>query len=205
MTSNLVVQLRHATLRMPLRPFAVHCWFTVGMAGAWQRWEVWQKPNSCPTSWGYVHLNLMSPDSGVGGGPCRVCSEWRGDSARHIAAVLATPTEYPYWHRYHYWPGPNSNTYAAWVLHKAGIVPDLDPRAFGKDFRGDWGCSAGWGNGHMHCETPLIGMRINHTAGFEIHLLGATLGIGFGPFRIKTPIGIVPSPSYLPPAGGSFT
>lgn len=206
MTDQLVVQLRHATLRMPLRPFAVHYWFAVGAAGTidWQRWEVWQKPNCCPTSWGHVHLNLMPPDSAVGGGPCRINCEWRGAAARRIAAMLATPTEYPYWHRYHYWPGPNSNTYAAWVLRAAGISPDLDPRAFGKDFRGDWGFSAGWGKGHMHCETPLIGIRINHIAGLEIHLLGATFGLGFSPLRIKTPAGILPSARTFPGFDGSI-
>jgi hypothetical protein len=46
--------------------------------------------------------------------------------------------EYPYAHEYVVWPGPNSNTFTAYV---ARAVPelglDLPPTAIGKDYLGD--------------------------------------------------------------------
>ena len=66
----------------------------------------------------------------------RTVTEWRGDDARKLRAVLERAHAYPHCHLYRYWPGPNSNTYAAWALRKAGLAHDLDPRAFGKDFPG---------------------------------------------------------------------
>jgi hypothetical protein len=33
------------------------------------------------------------------------------------------------------WPGPNSNTFAAWVLREAGVAEPLDPRGIGRNYR----------------------------------------------------------------------
>jgi hypothetical protein len=32
------------------------------------------------------------------------------------------------------WPGPNSNTFVAWVLREAGVEHALDPRAIGRNY-----------------------------------------------------------------------
>ena len=41
-------------------------------------------------------------------------------------------TEYPYPNRYHVWPGPNSNTFVAFVLRKVPeLRVDLPPTAIG--------------------------------------------------------------------------
>jgi hypothetical protein len=42
---------------------------------------------------------------------------------------------YPHCQTYRYWPGPNSNTYVAWVLRQAGIDHPLGRLAVGKGFR----------------------------------------------------------------------
>ena len=135
------VQLRHATLPMPLQPIAVHYWFVIfkpdkNIYRRRQRWELWQDADAGGTSWGHVYRNLMDVDAGVGGGPRVVDAEWHDDEARRIAAVLNAPEQYPYRGYYHAWPGPNSNTYAAWILRQAGVPFDFDARAIGKDFRG---------------------------------------------------------------------
>ena len=41
---------------------------------------------------------------------------------------------YRYKDRYLPWPGPNSNTFVAWVLRKAGVEFDLPWKALGKDY-----------------------------------------------------------------------
>ena len=113
----------------------MHYWFVVFEPdGACHRWEVWQRPNAGGTSIGHVHCDLKDPDAGVGGGPMRIAAEWTGAEAVSIRQVLEAATAYPYCNRYSYWPGPNSNTFAAWVLRQAGIAHPLSWKALGRHF-----------------------------------------------------------------------
>lgn len=135
MESPAHVQLRYATLPFPIGLLAVHYWFVVfEPGGRCRRWEVWQTPDAGGTSIGHVHCDLKAPDAGVGGGPVRIAAEWRGDQASRITEVLRKTDSYPYCRRYLAWPGPNSNTFAAWVLRQAGIEHRLPWQAFGRDF-----------------------------------------------------------------------
>ena len=133
----MIVQLKYASLPFPLGLFAVHYWFTVldPDSGRCDRWEIWQSSDAGGESVGHLHCNFKAPDEGVGGGPAHVHAEWRGDEARKIHSVLKeTEKTYPHVHRYLPWPGPNSNTFAAWVLRQAGIELHLPWKAIGKDF-----------------------------------------------------------------------
>ena len=127
------VQLLYAPLPY-IGAIARHYWFVVSDDSGRHRWEVWQTKNAGGFCIGHVHRDLKDPDAGVGGGPSRVAAEWEGDKALRIAAVLEKIQDYPYCERYRYWPGPNSNTFVAWVLREAGIEQVLDPRAFGRKF-----------------------------------------------------------------------
>jgi hypothetical protein len=51
-----------------------------------------------------------------------------------LQQVLESAETYPFCQKYGYWPGPNSNTFAAWVLRKAGIRHTLGPMALGKRY-----------------------------------------------------------------------
>jgi hypothetical protein len=130
----LTVQLRYAPLPF-IGALAVHYWFVVFDGGACHRWEVWQTKNAGGRSIGHLHCDLKPPDAGVGGGPARIAAEWQGEQAHSIAAVLQKASEYPHCQRYRYWPGPNSNTFAAWVLREAGMQQPLDRRAIGCKYR----------------------------------------------------------------------
>lgn len=114
--------------------FAVHYWFVVWDEDGCHRWEVWQSKNAGGRAIGHVHCDLKPPEAGVGGGPMRVAARWEGAPARAIRDVLARVTDYPYCHRYLVWPGPNSNTFAAWVLRRAGVAHALGPLAWGKRY-----------------------------------------------------------------------
>jgi hypothetical protein len=129
-----VVQLRYAPLPF-IGAIAVHCWFVVSDAGQTHRWEVWQAANAGGRAIGHVHCDLKPPEAGVGGGPSRIAREWHGTQARAIQSVLEQAAHYPYCSRYLLWPGPNSNTFVAWVLEKAGIDYELGWRAVGRRFR----------------------------------------------------------------------
>ena len=130
----LMVQLRYAPLPVIGR-FAWHYFFVVSDETGRHRWEVWQTQNAggvCVS--GHVHRDLKHPDDGVGGGPSRLAHEWDGEAARRLAEVLNRVKTYPHCGKYRLWPGPNSNSFVAWVLREAGIEFELDPRGLGRNF-----------------------------------------------------------------------
>jgi hypothetical protein len=131
----LKVQLRHAPLPF-IGAMAVHCWFVVFDEQGSHRWEVWQTKNAGGFCIGHVHRDLKDPDAGVGGGPSRIAAQWDGEAALAIKSVLENARAYPYCQTYRLWPGPNSNTFAAWVLREAGIEHPLHWKAFGRNYRG---------------------------------------------------------------------
>ncbi len=130
----MIVQLRCAPLPF-IGAIALHYWFVVLEAGEAHRWEVWQTANAGGRSFGHVHCDLKTPDAGVGGGPSRIEREWHGEEARSLHAVLQNPERYPYCRRYLVWPGPNSNTFVAWVLEQARIECPLGWKCIGKGYR----------------------------------------------------------------------
>jgi len=131
------VQLRYATLPGILGRVAAHYWFVVWDENGCHRWEVWQTKNAGGRSIGHVHCDLKPPDADVGGGPARVAAEWTGVEAAAIARVLQDVTLYRHVERYLAWPGPNSNTFAAWVLRRAGNRYRLPRRAIGRRYPAD--------------------------------------------------------------------
>jgi hypothetical protein len=182
---GLTVELRHAPLPRPLNRIALHHWFVIREGAAEpERWEVWQNCAARGEHWDHLHRNLMPAERGVGGGPSVVARQWSGAEAAAIAEALRRPEEYPHRSHYRYWPGPNSNTYAAWILQRAEVDCRLDPRAIGKDFgpalRGRW-----------RLETPVLGARLCRTA-LELHLLTLTFGLEWEPGAILTPFGPLP-------------
>lgn len=127
------VELRYAPLPW-IGAFAWHYWFVVEDQTGRHRWEVWQTKNAGGFCIGHVHCDLKRPEDGVGGGPSRVVTVWEGQAARRLAEVLSNAQAYPHCHRYHYWPGPNSNSFVAWVLRQAGVDYELDRRGIGRRY-----------------------------------------------------------------------
>ena len=133
----MIVELRCAPLPF-IGAIAEHYWFVVfdGAGGACSRWEVWQTADAGGTSFGHLHRDLKHPDAGVGGGPMRVMARWEGEQGNSIKEILLqTERHYPFARRYRPWPGPNSNTFVAWVLRQAGIGFSLPWKAIGKGYR----------------------------------------------------------------------
>ena len=186
-----VVQLRCGPLGGGLGYVAVHYWFVAydPYEGAWHRWELWQKANLGGTSWGHVHRDLLSPHSGINGFPPRVMAEWRGRAALDLQAALDASRQYPDRDRYLAWPGPNSNTYIAWVLRRAGASADLDPQGIGKDYLGTAGVALTTTRTGVQAETSLLGLKVGLLDGVEVHVLGFTAGLDTWPPAVKTPLG----------------
>ena len=130
--AELVVQLRCA--KVPQAPaIADHCWFAeFDQEGRrWHRWEVMRYPAG---PWGHVQRDVMAPDAGCGAGASWVLREFRGPRAERLRDVLHEPRRYPFRDRYRYWPGPNSNTYVAWVFREADIAASLPGTAYGRGY-----------------------------------------------------------------------
>ena len=126
------VELRYAPLPL-IGAIAVHYWFVVqDEAGACHRWEVWQTPDAGGTSFGHVHCDLKAPLADVGGGRTRLAARWEGLEATRLAAVLKDAAKYPWRSVYRYWPGPNSNSFVAWVLRQARVRYALHWKGIGR-------------------------------------------------------------------------
>ena len=89
---------------------------------------------------------------------------------------------------YQAWPGPNSNTFTAWI---ARAVPelelDLPATAIGKDYLGSsiFGAAPS-GSGVQVSLGGVLGMAISAVDGVEFNVLG--LNFGVSPNGVKLPM-----------------
>ena len=132
------VELRAARIPGPTGFIADHFWLLVirervgSVCETCDRWEIWQFARRNQSCWGHLHRNLLTPLQGVGNGPSRLVQQWVGDDALTLAETIeSSPGRYPFTETYRYWPGPNSNTFAQWIV---GERMDLGRRAIGKNY-----------------------------------------------------------------------
>ena len=98
--------------------------------------------------------------------------------------------DYPYNDTYHVWPGPNSNTFIAYL---ARTVPELrlelPPTAIGKDFlpAGKLGALTPSNTGAQISLGGYAGILLGLEEGIEINIAGLTAGIDLLPPAIKLP------------------
>jgi hypothetical protein len=127
-----------------------------------------------------------------------------------IQRIEAAVKEYPYPGTYHVWPGPNSNTFVAFVLRKVPeLRVDLPPTAIGKDYLG-WRSVAVTpsGTGGQLNLLGVAGVSAGLEEGLEINVLGLNFGVDPKSLSIKLPIvGRLgpprnPEPTVIGAAGG---
>ena len=129
-----IVQLRAAKIPF-IGAIAIHYWYVILQANQETRWEIWQKPDLSADSWGHLHKNLMPINSGVGNGNSLLETVWTGEFAYQFAEILEnSPETYPHKYCYRYFHGPNSNTYAQWILNQAKSDYRLSIKGIGKHF-----------------------------------------------------------------------
>jgi len=136
--NRFIIEMRAAKIPGLGGYFADHHWFLLlhGVSGkhyeTCDRWEVWQHANQNDSCWGHLHKNLLAPCQGVGNGPSHAIKQWADDDALAIVETIeSAPETYPFNDKYRYWPGPNSNTFAQWVI---GDRMKLGMRALGKHY-----------------------------------------------------------------------
>jgi hypothetical protein len=171
--------------------FGVHTWIAAKPVGA-KAYTVYEVLNSRFRRTGSaLAIRKRVPDARWFGHAPEVLAERRGDGVDAlIERIDKAAREYPYAGEYVVWPGPNSNTFTAYV---ARAVPelevDLPPTAIGKDYLGDGLLAmAPSGSGFQVSLFGLLGMLASGIEGFEVNVLGLTFGIDpFSP-ALKLPL-----------------
>lgn len=138
-----------------------------------------------------VVVSNRCPDCRWYGNVPEVILDLRGDAAQTaIPRIRAAAAFYPFKRTYRLWPGPNSNTFTAFV---ARAVPelevDLPPTAVGKDYFGsDLVVDAPSGSGLQIGLGGYLSVTIARDEGFEIDVLGLVFGIDFLRPALKLPV-----------------
>jgi hypothetical protein len=170
---------------------AVHSWIALKPTGApsYTRYEVmgWGVAQGAPA----IRVNRTGPDNYWFGSRPELLVDRRGDGVDAlIAKVEGAVKSYPYPDTYRTWPGPNSNTFTAYV---ARAVPDLrlalPSTAIGKDYLvgGALAGSAPSGTGFQFSVLGLFGLLAGWQEGVELNLLGLSFGIDVKHPAIKLP------------------
>jgi hypothetical protein len=171
---------------------AVHTWiaFKPADAPAYTRYEVmgWGIDRGAPA----IRINRTGPDNYWFGSRPELLVDRRGPEAQGlISRVEAAVAAYPYPSTYRTWPGPNSNTFIAYI---GRAVPELrlhlPPTAIGKDFLpgGSLLAASPDGGGLQVSLFGLAGVVAGWDEGFEVNLLGLTFGIDVKDPALKLPI-----------------
>jgi len=107
-----------------------------------------------------------------------------------IDRLEAAADSYPYPRNYRVWPGPNSNTFVAWLAREVPELRlELPPHAIGKDYlpNGDIVGLTPSGLGAQVSFAGYFGLLVGLEEGLEINLLGLTLGVDAIPPAVKLP------------------
>jgi hypothetical protein len=169
--------------------FGVHTWVAVKPTDAsdWTVYELigWRLRWSDSA----VVVRTRDPDGRWFGAEPELYADRRGAGVDElIERIDKAAREYPFAKEYSVWPGPNSNTFTAWI---ARAVPeleiDLPATAIGKDYLGSsLFASAPSGSGFQFSLAGLLGFAASGVEGLEINLLG--LNFGVGPNGLKLPL-----------------
>ena len=171
--------------------FGVHTWIAVKPAGAaaYTVYEVigWRLRWSDSV----VAIHTRAADARWYGSAPELYSDRRGAEAEKlIPRIDAAARAYPYAGEYSAWPGPNSNTFTAWITRAVPeLQVDLPPTAIGKDYLSDRLVgSAPSGSGVQFSLGGLFALTASGIEGLELNLLGLTFGINpFDP-ALKLPL-----------------
>jgi hypothetical protein len=162
--------------------FSVHTWVAVKPAHAerYRRYEV--------IGWRFYRgLSPVSassdrpPDAQWFGAFPRLLRDVRGVVAEAIIAALPDlVASYPYTDRYNIWPGPNSNTFTAYLArHLPELRLSMPANAIGKDY-----ITTGWtltrspyGTGIQFSVAGMLGFLVGPQEGLEINVLALTIGL----------------------------
>lgn len=169
----------------------IHTWIAVKptRAKSYTIYEVigWLQRRKMPV----VVIYENAPDRRWYGNVPEILLEKRGDGVDAlIEKIDQAARSYPYAENYTMWPGPNSNTFTAWVSRAVPELQlDLPPTAIGKDYLGSRLISqAPSGSGFQISVFGLMGVLFSKVEGIEFNFLGLSFGVDLDPPAIKLPL-----------------
>lgn len=169
----------------------IHTWIAVKPtdAKAYTIYEVigWMRRRKLPVL--VIHENL--PDRRWYGNMPEILAEKRGEGVDTlIDKIDQAARSYPYANNYTIWPGPNSNTFTAWVSRAVPELQlDLPPTAIGKDYLGIRLISrAPSGSGFQVSFFGLAGMLASEIEGVEFNFFGLSFGVDSNPLALRLPL-----------------
>ncbi|AZT84738.1 DUF3750 domain-containing protein [Marinobacter sp. NP-4(2019)] len=166
--------------------FAVHTWISTKETGAdhyrvhevtgWRRYVVSSSPGDPDRHWYGARPTLYA--------------DIRGEEAEQlIPAIYDAVASYPFPEEYEAWPGPNSNTFVAWVIREVpGLDVALPNHAIGKDYLGDRVIAeVPGGTGYQFSLGGYFGVLAGIREGLELNVMGLSLGVNPLGLGIKLP------------------
>jgi Protein of unknown function (DUF3750) len=171
--------------------FSVHTWIAVKPTGAerFTRYEVlgFGVANGAPA----VRIDRMGPDNYWFGARPQIIYDRRGPGVdAMIDKIRAAVGRYPYPHEYRAWPGPNSNTFTAFIAREVPELGlDLPSNAIGKDYLPDGAliAKAPSGSGFQISLYGVAGVLLAANEGIELNVLGLSVGIDAAVPALKLP------------------
>jgi len=169
----------------------VHTWvvFKPRDAAAYTRYEV--------VGWGVgpgiaaLRASQRPPDGYWAGNRPTVIADKRGEGVDALIERLRDAVRaYPFPDEYRLWPGPNSNTFTAYLARALPeLHVDLPPTAIGKDYLppGEFAALAPGGSGVQVSLVGLLGLTLGMREGVEVNVLGLVLGLDLVHPAVKLP------------------
>jgi len=190
-TSEAVIQVYAARAVGWRGILAVHTWIAVkpSDAPAYTRYEVmgFGVGRGAPA----IRVNRTGPDNYWFGSRPELLVDRRGPGVDELVAeVEAAVKAYPYPTSYRTWPGPNSNTFTAYIGRAVPALRlDLPSTAIGKDYL-PGAALAGLtpsGTGVQLSLVGLAGVLVGWEEGFEVNVLGLAFGVDVKRPALKLP------------------
>ena len=190
-TTEAVLQVYGARTVGARGVFAVHTWVAVKRprALAYTVYEVLSWKLDADGS--SIAVRARTPDARWYGTEPELYADVRGARAELlISRVEAAVGNYPFAREYRVWPGPNSNTFTAWITRQVPeLRVDLPPTAIGKDYLPGAAVSAApSGHGVQLSLAGFVGLTASSVEGLEVNLLGLAFGVDPWPPALKLPL-----------------
>jgi hypothetical protein len=137
-----------------------------------------------------VRISDRPPDGRWFGSPPDLLADMRGAGVDAIIGrIEQAVATYPYENSYRIWPGPNSNTFTAFVLrHVPELRVDLPAHAVGKDYLGARVFARPpSGTGAQVSIFGVLGVLVAVEEGLEVNVLGLTFGLDPSDLALKLP------------------
>jgi hypothetical protein len=192
LTTEAVVQVYVARAFSWRGWFGVHSWIATKLSGAdaYTVYQVvgWRVYRGNPA----LVVDKSIPDRRWFGSDPKIIVDLRGAGVDDvIQRIDAAAKRYPFANEYTLWPGPNSNTFTAFVGREVPELKlDLPPTAIGKDFltHGRIFDDSPSRTGYQVSLYGLLGVLAGVEEGLELNVLGLTFGVDPKDYALKLPM-----------------